>query len=182
MNDIIIETERLNLRKIVQEDYQEICNILQDIQIMYAWEKAFSNKEVQNWINENFKRYNNDGYSYFLALDKKSNNVVGVMGPLVERINDQSFIGIAYILNKKSWGEGYAIEGAKASIDYAFNKLNAKEVIAQIRPSNNSSRKVASRLNMIEVDKYIKIYDNKEMEHLIYSIKREDYLRLKELV
>lgn len=170
MKEIVIETNRLLLGKINQEDFTEIANILQDIDVMYAWEKSFSNEEVQSWIDENLKRYDNEGYSYFLALNKEDNTVVGLIGPLVEKINNEPFVGVAYILNKKSWGKGYAIEGSKACIEYAFNKLKATKVIAQIRPNNISSINVAERLNMEIVDKYIKIYNGKEMEHLIYSI------------
>lgn len=170
MNDTIIETDRLILRKINKDDYLEIANILQDIEVMYAWEKSFSNDEVKLWIDENLKRYDNEGYSYFLAVNKEDGTVVGVMGPLVEKIKDESFIGVAYILNKKSWGKGYAVEGVGACIDYAFNNLNAVNVIAQIRPNNINSIHVAQKLNMKIIDKYIKLYDGKEMEHLIYSI------------
>lgn len=175
MQDIVLETNRLILRKITKEDFKEISNILKDIEVMYAWEKAFSDEEVQNWINENLKRYDNEGFSYFLAIDKKDNNVVGVMGPLIEKINDKEFIGVAYILNKASWGKGYAYDGASACVNYAFSKLNANKVIAEIRPSNISSIKVAQRLNMKLEDSFIKIYDGKEMEHLIYSISKDEY-------
>lgn len=177
MKDTVIETNRLILRKISQDDYSEIANILQDIDVMYAWEKSFSDEEVQNWINQNLKRYNDEGYSFFLALEKESNKVVGVMGPLIENIENKSYIGVAYILNKNSWKKGYATEGIKECVNYAFSKLNADEVIAQIRPCNTSSCKVAKRLNMKLKGKYIKIYDNKEMKHLIYSIDRNEYLK-----
>lgn len=177
MKYTIIETNRLILRKITNDDYKEIADILQDINVMYAWEKSFSDEEVQNWINQNLKRYDNEGYSYFLALNKEDNKVVGVMGPLIENIEDKEYIGVAYILNKNSWGYGYASEGVKACIDYAFNKLDVKKVIAEIRPNNVASLKVAKRLNMKIEGSFIKIYDNKEMEHLIYSIDRGDYCK-----
>lgn len=170
----MIETDRLILRKINRHDYLDIANILQDIDVMYAWEKSFSDDEVQIWIDENIKRYNNEGYSYFLAINKVEGTAVGVMGPLVEKINNKSFIGVAYILNRKSWGKGYAIEGVKACIEYAFRRLNARNIIAQIRPNNINSIHVAQRLNMKLIDKYVKLYDGKEMEHLIYSIDNEN--------
>lgn len=176
MKNIILETDRLVFRKISKDDYVEVANILQDIEVMYAWEKSFSDEEVNSWIEENLKRYENEGYSYFLVLEKASKKTVGVMGPLIETISGEQFIGIAYILNKQFWGKGYATEGARACIEYAFNELNAYTVIAQIRTNNLNSKNVAKRLNMKLVDKYIKIYDKKEMEHLIYSIKREEYL------
>ncbi|WP_250676001.1 GNAT family N-acetyltransferase [Paraclostridium ghonii] len=176
MKNIVLETDRLVFRKISKDDYVVIANMLQDIEVMYAWEKSFSDKEVNLWIEENLKRYENEGYSYFLVVEKASKKTVGVMGPLIENINEEKFIGIGYILNKQFWGKGYATEGARACVEYAFNELNADTVIAQIRTNNTSSKNVAKRLNMKEVDKYIKIYDKKEMEHLIYSIKREEYL------
>lgn len=46
----VIQTERLMLREITENDYEEIGSILQDIEIMYAWEKAFSDVEVRSWI------------------------------------------------------------------------------------------------------------------------------------
>ena len=114
MKDIIIETDRLLFRKISKDDYVEIANILQDIEVMYAWEKSFSDEEVNSWIEENLKRYEKHGYSYFLVVEKASKKTVGVMGPLIETINEEEFTGIAYILNKKYWGKGYATEGAKS--------------------------------------------------------------------
>lgn len=61
MENIILKTDRLVFRKILKEDYSEIASILQDIEVMYAWEKAFSNEEVKLWIGENIKRYENEG-------------------------------------------------------------------------------------------------------------------------
>ncbi|WP_419743102.1 GNAT family N-acetyltransferase [Paraclostridium dentum] len=178
MKNINLKTERLLFRKIYKDDYSDIAIILQDIEVMYAWEKSFSDKEVKQWIDENIKRYENEGYSYFLVTEKMSGKTVGLAGPLIENINGEKFIGIAYILKKEFWNKGYATESAKACIRYAFNELNADEVVAQIRTNNINSKNVAKRLNMKQVDKYIKIYDKKEMEHLIYSIKREDYFEL----
>ncbi|KKY00455.1 GCN5 family acetyltransferase [Paraclostridium benzoelyticum] len=178
METTILKTERLLFRKILKGDYSEIASILQDIEVMYAWEKTFLNEEVEQWIHENIKRYENEGYSYFLITEKMSGKTVGLAGPLIENIKEEKFIGIAYILKKEFWNKGYGTESAKECIRYAFEELNANEVIAQIRTNNINSQNVANRLNMKQVNKYIKIYEKKEMEHLIYSIKREDYFEL----
>lgn len=172
IRDIAIETSRLILRKITKEDFEEIANILKDIEVMYAWEKSFSDDEVREWIDKNIKRYQNDGCSYLIAIRKDDNKVIGVMGPLIENIENNNYIGVAYILNKKYWGYGYATEGISACIEYAFNNLKTDKVIAQIRPENTSSIKVAERLNMKLVGQFVKIYEGKEMPHLIYEITR----------
>lgn len=48
---MILETERLYLRKMEQSDYSALCKILQDEEVMYAYEHAFSDEEVQEWLD-----------------------------------------------------------------------------------------------------------------------------------
>ena len=48
---IILETERLYLREMEQGDFDDLCKILQDEETMYAYEGAFSDREVQEWID-----------------------------------------------------------------------------------------------------------------------------------
>ena len=45
-NDTLIETTRLFLRKMTQNDFGDLCKILQDSEVMYAYEGSFSNEEV----------------------------------------------------------------------------------------------------------------------------------------
>lgn len=42
----ILETERLYLRKLTQNDYAALAAILQNPRVMYAYEHAFSDEEV----------------------------------------------------------------------------------------------------------------------------------------
>lgn len=167
--DIVLQSNRLAFRKIVRDDVKYLRPILQDIDIMYAWEHPFTDAEVHEWIDENINRYKNEGFSYFAAIEKTSDDFIGVTGPLIEKINGVSAIGLAYILDKKHWHKGYAFEGAAACMDYAFSTLHAPKVIAQIRPSNRSSRKVAQKLGMQLESEYNKYYQGKEMPHLIYA-------------
>lgn len=56
---------------------------------------------------------------------------------------------------------------------YAFDRLGAQKVIAEIRPENRPSRRVAERLGMWVEREFVKHYRGKEMPHLIYSKTRE---------
>lgn len=48
---MILETQRLTLREMTQDDYADLCKILQDKEVMYAYEHAFSDEEAQaGWI------------------------------------------------------------------------------------------------------------------------------------
>ncbi|GHU66175.1 hypothetical protein FACS1894123_12160 [Bacteroidia bacterium] len=56
----ILETNRLVLRELTEFDFAELCEILQDEEVMYAYEHAFSDEEVQDWLNRNLKRYSDN--------------------------------------------------------------------------------------------------------------------------
>ena len=53
----LIETERLIIREMVQSDFDALCKILCDEEVMRtAYGSAFNLEEAQNWLNRHFKR------------------------------------------------------------------------------------------------------------------------------
>ncbi|WP_346937468.1 GNAT family N-acetyltransferase [Clostridium sp.] len=173
-----ITTERLTLRKIKRSDYEELKIILQDEKLMLVgWGKTYSDEEVQVWIDKITEQYEDFGYSYYLAVEKSTNVVIGIMGILPVNIKETDYIEIAYILKQEFWGNGYAIEGIKACVDYIFNVLNADKYIAQVIPENTSSSKIAERLGMKVIDDYMRDYNGKDVFHLIYTLTKEEYIQ-----
>lgn len=87
---------------------------------------------------------------------------------------------MGYILDDRFWGKGYAAEGAQACLNYAFSVLHAPRVIADIRPENTASRRVAARLGMQEEGVFDKFYYGKHMPHIIYAGISAGFTRCKE--
>ena len=171
----MLETGRLYLRKIGTQDFLPIKRILKDKDVMYAWEHPFSDEEAEDFINNILTRYDKDGVSYLAVLEKETGKLVGICGLNYEYANEEKFIGIGYIFNKKYWGNGYAFESAKRCVEYAFNIMNVEEITAQIRPENFASIKVAEKLKMKIKTRFIKIYNGKEMPHLLYCVNKTEY-------
>ena len=69
--NVIMETERLILRRMDLSDFRDIAEMMQDIRVMYAWEYVFSDEEVREWIGRMCSRYEQYGYAYWIAQDKK---------------------------------------------------------------------------------------------------------------
>lgn len=170
MKDYFLETERLVLRKMSSEDFNEVSEMLQDKKVMYAWEHNFSDKDVKNWINKNISLYKQHNMGYFLAVDKVTKNVVGQAAIMPDTIKGESHIEIGYILKHKFWKKGYAIECAKALSEYAFKILKKSHIIFEIRPENISSRKIAEKMGAKINGSFIKRVRGKDMEHLIYNL------------
>jgi RimJ/RimL family protein N-acetyltransferase len=53
---------------------------------------------------------------------------------------------LGWTLGRASWGKGYATEGARRALSYAFTEMNRDHVISLIAPANVNSIKVAERL------------------------------------
>jgi len=69
---MIFETERLYLREMDQRDYEALCKILQDDETMYAYEGAFSNEEVQEWLDRQIFRYRKWGFGLWAVVFERN--------------------------------------------------------------------------------------------------------------
>ena len=57
MQGAVIVTLRLYMRRMGNEDIAPLSAILQDKDVMYAYEHAFSDEEVRQWLDRQMKRY-----------------------------------------------------------------------------------------------------------------------------
>lgn len=168
-----IETDRLYLRKLGFSDIEDMARILKNEQVMYAWEHAFSDEEVQSWLLNNLRRYEEDGFGYFAVTEKATGAFIGMAGPLMEDIDGSKVPGIGYIFDNAYWKQGFGAEAARGSIEYLL-KRGYKRIVAEIRPENISSRQVAEKLGMQAEGQLIKHYAGKEMPHLLYFYKKDE--------
>ncbi|MFA6731709.1 MAG: GNAT family N-acetyltransferase [Sphaerochaeta sp.] len=171
---IILETERLLLRELTQEDYPMLSAILQDPQTMYAYEGPFSDEETQAWLERNLKRYKEDGFGLWAVVPKETGAMVGQAGLTWQSIGDTKVLEIGYLFNRAYWGKGYATEAAIACKHYAFSVLQAQEVYSIIRDTNSASMHVAMRAGMQVRTRFTKHYRGVDMPHLAFSVKRDD--------
>ncbi len=77
---MILETERLYLRELTQDDFAALCRILQDEAVMYAYEGAFSDAEVQEWLDRQLVRYQKWGFGLWAVIRKESGELIGQCG------------------------------------------------------------------------------------------------------
>jgi len=168
MENFVIQTKRLLLREMTKKDIPAISKILKDQEVMYAWEHAFSNKEVASWLEENLARYQRDKFSYWAVILKEEEKLIGVCGIITEYVDDKKHLGLGYIFDKDYWQKGYAYESALACMDYVLNTLREKQITAQVRTNNIASKKLAEKLGMKVESEFSKYYRGISMPHLLY--------------
>lgn len=171
---MLIETERLRLRDLAETDYEDLRRILQDEDVMYAYEGAFSDKEVRAWLERQLGRYRDDGVGLWAVILKENGEMIGQCGLTMQDIPEGRVLEVGYLFRKEYWHKGYASEAAAACRDYGFDALGAKEIFSIIRDTNTASRNVARRGGMKERGMFVKHYRGVDMPHCIYSVRRED--------
>nr|WP_297275765.1 GNAT family N-acetyltransferase [uncultured Agathobaculum sp.] len=168
-----MESERLRFRRLRADDFSLVAPILQDAETMYAWEYGFSYEEVVDWIADMLRRYHEDGCGYFAGLDRESGSLVALAGPLVEHLDaETTALGLGYIVRRDLWGQGYGVECARASLTFAFEKLDAPRVLALIRPDNIASLHVAAACGMKPIGQLTKQYRGKGLPHVVCAVER----------
>ena len=171
MQDIILETQRLYLRKLEQSDFSALCRTLQDEKAMYAYEGAFSDEEVRERLNRQLARYDKYGFGLWAVILKETNELIGQCGLTMQPWKNSEVLEIGYLFERKYWHNGYATEAAVACKNYAFETLGASELCSIIRDTNTASRNVAKRNGMTVNDAWVKHYRGVDMPHLRYVIK-----------
>lgn len=169
---MILETPRLKLRELTPADLPALREILQDPTTMTAYEGAFDEAQVQDWLDRMLARYRTDGYGLWAVILKPSGQLIGQCGLTNQEILGETVVEVGYLFNRAFWHHGYATEAAGASRDHAFNVLGTERVYAQIRDTNLASMNVAIRLGMTVRGRFTKHYRGVDMPHLAFAVDR----------
>lgn len=170
---MILETRRLLLREMTQNDLPALRAILQDEETMYAYNGAFDESETQAWLDRQLARYAKDGFGLFAVVLRETGEMIGQCGLTMQPWRDAQVLEVGYLFNRAHWHHGYATEAARACMDYAFTRLGAREVCSIIRETNLPSRRVAERNGMTLRDTWVKHYRGVDMLHVRYCAVRE---------
>ena len=169
----ILETDRLYLREMVQEDFPDLCKMLKDEEVMRAYEHAFADREAHEWLDRQIMRYQQYGFGLWAVIIKDSDEMIGQCGITMQDIEGVEVPEVGYLFQKAYWHQGYASEAAAACKKYAFEVLEVPELYSIIRDTNIPSQKVAVRNGMTHKGQFVKHYYGIDMPHYIYSITRD---------
>lgn len=111
---------------------------------MTAYEHAFDDAEVQQWLENQLRRYREDGFGLWAVLLKDTEQMIGQCGITWQECNGRRVLEVGYLFEKAYWHQGYATEAAIACKEYAFEVLQADEVFSIIRDNNFAFAKSSS--------------------------------------
>ena len=138
---IIMETDRLIIRRYCKEDLQDLYEYLSDEDVVkYEPYKPMDIKEVEDNLDW---RISSDE---MLAIVLKSNNKM--IGNVYLGKRDFDTIEIGYVFNKQYWGKGYAKESCAKLIKKLFSD-GIHRIYVECDPNNTGSWKLLESLGFI---------------------------------
>ncbi len=174
--NVIIQTDRLNLRTWTSADVPLLSKINQDKNVMEFFPALQDSKTTQQKI----QRYNLDieetNFGLFATEIRASGDFIGFIG--LNRTTFKSFftpcIEIGWRLAFEHWGNGYATEGARACLQYGFRELKLSEVYSFTAVSNFRSENVMKKIGMTKIGEFDhpKLPEKHWLQkHVLYKIK-----------
>ncbi len=167
-----METERLFLRELEPNDSTGLSGILCDRESMKYYPNAFSEEQVENWIDWNIKNYGIYNHGLWAVILKEGNTFIGDCGVTIQEIDGEKLPELGYHINKKYCNKGYATEAASACIVYAFETLGYDELFAYMKRDNVQSIRVAEKIGMKFVKYFTKIVMGIQVEEALYRLNK----------
>jgi ribosomal-protein-alanine N-acetyltransferase len=148
---MIIETPRLRLRPLTDADMEPVLAMLADPEVLrYVSPVPIPRASAEAAVTHYRGLLEAKGYGYWAIEVNGGASYAGII--MLQDVNFTAAftpaIEVGWLLPREHWGNGYATEGARAALDYAFTTLKLDEVVALTAAGNIPSQRVMERLGM----------------------------------
>jgi RimJ/RimL family protein N-acetyltransferase len=183
---VILETERLLLRRFTTADAGLLAALYGDARVMrFITLQPPSLAEVESKIlPEYLREYRElaDGLGSFAAIEKETGQMAGRFS--LKPANSYGLTGgteLGYRLYPAFWGRGLATEGARALIESAFERLHLERIVATTMADNTGSWRVLERCGLRRVKTFyypdVDLMPGAEHGDFAYELTRSDWTK-----
>jgi RimJ/RimL family protein N-acetyltransferase len=177
----LFTSSRLGMRAWSLSDLDSMAAINQNKEVMEFFPYMPDRIQSMEFIERMQKMFAEKKYCYFATDTLVDGKFIGFIGIAYQDYNVPfaPFTDIGWRLHKSAWGNGYATEGAIASLDYAFNSIGLPEIYSLASEQNVKSEKVMQKIGMIKQDNFEhpKLIDYPDLKKCcLYRIQRKDYI------
>ena len=146
----MLETERLVLRQWQTCDYPEFAKLNTDPKVMEFFPACLTINESDALAQRLSALIDQQGWGFWSIELKQNHRFMGFCGlqQTSPALPFSPSIEIGWRLCADYWGQGYATEAAQAALQFGFEQLQLKEIIAFTALGNLRSQLLMERLGM----------------------------------
>ena len=145
-----LRTPRLVLRQWREDDLEPFAALNADSEVMRHFPAPLTRDESDAAARRARTHIATRGWGRWAVEVESHAPFIGFIG-LAEPRFEAHFtpaIEIGWRLAREFWGSGYATEGARAAVEFAFGELGLEEIVSFAPVGNDRSRRVMERLGM----------------------------------
>jgi len=145
---MLFSTKHLTLRDFTIADFDVFAALMADPEVMrFSLKGPLSKEEAKEYFQKRvIDHYAKYGFGLWAIFRK--DQFIGFAGLISQNVDGKEEIELAFRLDPKYWGKGYATEAAKEICRYAFETLKCERLISIVDPKNERSLKVVQRVGM----------------------------------
>ena len=171
----IFKSARLGFRDWLEGDVDKLTDINKDPEVMKFFPGLQSQERTRQFVKKMKELFQEKGFCYFAVEELTTNEFIGFIGLSVQNFESDftPCIDIGWRLHTKKWNQGFATEGARRCIDYAFDDLKLKTINAIAPKVNVPSVKVMQKIGMKERKRFhhpLLASNEKLQECVLYEI------------
>jgi RimJ/RimL family protein N-acetyltransferase len=164
------QTERLLLRRPAAEDralyhahftHPEVERWLRPSPL-----PPFNSGAIEELVEGDQAHWSDHGFGPWVLIERESDAFAGRGGLHLTTVEDVAMVELAWSVEPRLHGNGYATEMAKGAIEWA-RELEIKELIALVLPANAASRRVAEKLDCEPAGEV----EHASLPHLLYRLR-----------
>ena len=174
-----IETERLTIREMREQDFRALYCVLADSAIMQHYPYTFDEARVRSWISKNIERYRIFGFGLWAVCLKETGEIIGDCGLTMQLIHGEIKPEIGYHIRADHQRKGYAKEAATAVRDWTFQKTPFNMVYSYMKYTNEPSARTAMAYGCKQVDTFA---DEQNGITRVFAISREQWQTLQDSI
>ena len=145
-----LATERLLLRRWRDEDREPFAALNVDPIVMEHFPALLSRSESDAFVDRIEEKFDANGYGLWAVEVRGSDKFIGFVGlnPVPFEAHFTPALEVGWRLARSAWGCGYATEGGKAALQFAFENVGVREIVSFTSTTNVRSQAVMQRLGM----------------------------------
>ena len=152
MNVPTILTPNQTLRLFRKEDALPLHRILNEENILQYYPNPSPPPldRVEKFIDRQLAHWEEHGYGWWAVVPFGSQELIGWNG--LQYLPETGETEVGFLLSRAFWNRGLATEGAKASLDFGFDRFGLKKIIGLVHPENFASQRVLVKIGMSFLD------------------------------
>lgn len=167
----LFTSSRLGFRNWNESDIAPFAAMCANPAVMEFFPEPLSFERSKQTVERFQTLFEENGFTYFAVDELSSGDFIGFIGMFPQTYESPytPCVDIGWRLRQASWGNGYATEGAKRCLEFAFQDLDLETIRAFAPKVNQRSIHVMEKIGMKKIGHFLhpKLKGNARIEECV---------------